>query len=171
MTENFPTQKADFFSVFLQQKLSTSLQNSLTYMTRTFLLKYGSTGPTNKNLAPAISHGLDFLINAAFLALTDANFSEFFYFLQRKSVRGESKKSRLRVGLKFKLLLLRVIGGYLLPKLKLWAGKEVERGRYSMDLGQQRRERGRIRRLKGLKRVIKVLLVGIDLVNYGFNIK
>lgn len=171
MEDDPPTPKADFFSVFLQQKLSQSLQESLTYMTKTFLIKYAPQQTANRNLAEPISHSLDFLINSAFLALTDANFSEFFYFLQRKGVVTRGKNRRLRAGLKFKLVLLRVLVGYLFPKLRKWAQAEVRRGRFSMDVREQEKERRRVRRIRGVKKFLRVLFLGVDLVNYGFNIK
>ena len=167
----YPLPKADFFSVFLQQKLSHSLRDSLTFMTKTFLQKYTQKLANYKILPELISQTVDLIINGGFLLFAQAHFAEFFYFLKRKSISQPNEKSKLKTSLKFKLLFLRFLTGWILPKIKKWSEEKSKDAPFTMDVPKQTRNRRRKKRIQVLKKIIKICFTALDVANFGFKIK
>ena len=112
--------KADFFSVFLQEKMGLSLQQSLSYMIKTFISKQDGLHilrPHTKKLSMIF----DILINGISLFASQAFFTEFFYKLKRFPPRKTEQEGKLKFKKKISLICLYVVRNYVLPFLKNWS--------------------------------------------------
>ena len=161
--------KADFFSVMLQDTMAQSLRESLTFGVKTFLSKYFPLGLSNIS-AQNLAMILDLFINAITLCFSQACFAEFFYKLKRHSY-SKNGASKFKVSrLKFRVLILHFAKNFIFKKLKNkiqnFLDNENNLIRSENNISN-RSSRNKIRFVK----LINFLLKAFEFINILFKIK
>lgn len=115
--------KADFFSVFLEEQMSSSLRSCLEFCVDTFASKYYDTHLSYSKRA-AITGILDSVINLGFLIKYDALFSEFFYKLSRVNLARSGLSSKLPKKRKIIIILCYLLKNHFIEKVQSWLSKQ-----------------------------------------------
>lgn len=157
------TVKADFFSVFLEEQMSSSLRSCLEFCVDTFANKYFDS-PLLQSKRALITSILDSSINFAFLTAYDALFSEFFYKLKRVPKGSSPEPKKLPKRTKTVIIVCYLLKNHIIEKLQIWLSR-----RNQQETQQPNSSQSFI--IRTLLKVGALLLTLIKLVQFGFKIR